>query len=452
MLTGLLMGVMSKVVSGILSLIVGILHATILRPFTFDYSLVPAQIWHVTDHVAWMFAGVLFCYEAINYMFHPWTNSQNAPSKLIGRTGLAILMAQSSYWSLGLMLTVNNVMVTYFLAHFTTVHYQSAISAFTAAENMNLWILLVVVVFLLALIGMVVSWAARAGELLFFLAVAPIAAILSISERFSGTWRWLVGEFAVAAFSQAAWALSLMITFLAISGEGVIPANTVGGTAGQVLINALVGLGCIIVSFNVQSKLKGLIFGQQGTSNINHGGAEMAAAFGAAQLATGVWGPQIQAGLGAAGIGRYSESGMRAMAGVGVRQAQVAAEPQFAAPMAAARAQGQSNAAHDPEARHAMQVAEAAQMAVSSAPIVATAQATRRAAMDGATSVWRPNAMQQSMGEHSARQIFRDMYGPNPFTVDVSQTADAGASVNPYTGHQIVPVDSGGYPPAPGTA
>lgn len=438
MLTGLLMGVMSKVVSGILSLIGGILHATILRPFTFNYSMVPAQIWHVTDHVAWLGAGVLFSYEAIQYMLHPWTGSQNAPSKLIGRTGLAILMAQSSYWSLGLMLTINNVMVTYFLAHFTQVHYQSAISAFAAAESMNLWILLVVVVFLLALIGMVVSWAARAGELLFFLAIAPIAAILSISERFQVTWRWLVGEFAVAAFSQAAWALSLMITFLAISGEGVIPAKTVGGTSGQVLINALVGLGCIVVSFNVQSKLKGLIFGQQGTSNINHGGAELAAAFAGAQLATGAFGPQIQAGLGAAGIGRYSEGGMRAMAGVAVRQAQVAAQPEFAAPMAQARAEGQINAALDPAARTAIQGAETMGHVVSSHPTVAAAQATRSAVTRSAPTAgaWSPE--QQSEGKSQAQRFYQRVYGtePNPYTAPPSEEEGA-IGVNPYTGHTM---------------
>ncbi len=438
MLSGLLTSLMGKIISGILTLIVGILHATILRPFTFNYSMVPAQVWHTTDHVAWMAAGVLFSYEAINYIFHPWTNSQNAPSRLIGRAGLAILMAQSSYWSLGLMLTVNNVMVTYFLAHFTQVHYQSAISAFTAAESMNLWILLVVVVFLLALIGMVVSWAARAGELLFFLAIAPIAAILSISERFQVSWRWLVGEFAVAAFSQAAWALSLMITFLAISGEGVIPAKTVGGTAGQVLINALVGLGCIIVSFNVQSKLKGLVFGQQGTSNISHGGAEMAAAFGAAQLATGLYGPQIQAGLGAIGIGRYSQSGMRAMAQVGVRQAQIQSEAQYAAPMAAAHATGQVNAAADPAARQAMQDAETAQQAVSAAPQVAAAQATRAAQTKAATPVWSPSPLQQSAGQANARQTFESMYGPNPYTIDIEPNQQT--AVNPYTGHEISPL------------
>ena len=442
MLTGLLMGVMSKVVSGMLTLISGILHATILRPFTFNYSLVPAQVWHLTDHVAWMGAGVLFSYEAINYIFHPWSNSQNAPSRLIGRTALAILAAQSSYWSLGLMLTVNNVMVTYFLAHFTQVHYQSAISAFTAAESMGLWEVLVVVVFLFALLGMVVSWAARAGELLFFLAIAPIAAILSISERFQVSWRWLVGEFAVAAFSQAAWALSLMITFLAISGEGVIPASTVGGTAGQVLINALVGLGCIIVSFNVQSKLKGLVFGQQGTSNISHGGAEMAAAFGAAQLATGLYGPQIQAGLGAMGIGRYSEGGMRAMAGVAVRQAQVAAQPEFAAPMAAARAQGQMEALNDPGARTAIQGAEIAQQAASADPGVATAQATRAAATKAATPVWSASSTQRAAGESNARKVFERMYGaPNPYTVvDVPGEA----SINPFTGHQLGAPEEGG--------
>ncbi len=437
MLSGMLKSVMGSVISGILSLIVGILHATILRPFTFDYSMVPSQVWHVTDHVAWMFAGVLFCYEAIQYMLHPWTSSQNSPSRLIGRTGLAILMAQASYWLLGLMLQVNNVTVTYLLGHFTRVHYQSALSAFTAAENMNLWILLVVVVFLLALIGMVVTWAARAGELLVLLALAPVAAILSLTERFQGAWRWLIGEFAVAAFSQAAWALSLMITFLAISGEGVIPAGSIGGTAGQVLINALVGLGCIIVSFNVQSKLKGLVFGQQGTTNINHGAAEMAAAYGAARLATGTFGPQIEAGLGQMGIGRYSEGGMRAMAGVGVRQAQIQSEAQYAAPMAQARSEGQMAAMRDSGARGAMQQAEAMGQVVSSAPIVAVAQATRKAAMDGAKPVWRASPQQQATAAATIREVYEAAYpSPNPYT---AQPAGEDVPPNPYTGHALGP-------------
>ncbi len=423
-----------NIIQGILAVVAAILHATVLQPYTFAFSTVPQQIWTVTDHVALAGAGVLFSWEAINYMWHPWTGSQNAPSRLIGRAGLAILLAQSSYWTLGLMLQVNNALVADLLAQFANLGQFSAIDSIVQANYLQVWVLLITVAFLAGVLGVVFTWAMRVAELILMLALAPIAAILSMTEAFGGAWRWLVREFAAAAFSQSMWALTLVLMFWTFSGSGIVAATGSGligqlGVAERLVLNCFVGGAFLILSFRAQTWLKGLLFQRSGISTGDHGALELAAVYTAGKMVTGAWGAQIGQGLGQMGIGRFSEGWMRAEASRGVKSAQIGAEPQFAVPTSIARSQGTQAAMADPASRGEHQVAEAASQIALASPLTAAAQATRGAATRDAKPVGTHDALNMLGGHAGAQRIFRSMYPPNPYTAQGSEPPP-----NPFTG------------------
>ena len=433
MLNLLLAPFMKTIIQGILAVVAAILHATVLQPYTFDFSAVPQQIWTLTDHVALAGAGVLFSWEAINYIWHPWTGSQNVPSRLIGRAALAILFAQSSYWLLGLMLQVNNALVTDLLRQFATLGPFSAIDYLVQSYALPLWELLLVLAFLAGVLGVVFTWAMRVAELVLMLALAPVAAILSMTEAFGGAWRWLVREFAAAAFSQSMWALTLVLTFWTFSGEGIIATGSglIGqlGVGERLILNCLVGGAFLVLSFRAQGWLKGLLFQRSGIATGDHGALELAAVYAAGKMVSGAWGAQIGQGLGQLGIGRYSDGWMRAEAGRGVRSAQIGAEPQFAVPTSIARSQQTLAGAADPEARGMQQMAEAAGHLVAAAPIVAAAQATRGAATRDAHAVGTHGQADVARGHTQAAAIFAQMYPPNPHTAQGSEPPP-----NPFTG------------------
>ncbi len=450
MLNLLLAPFMKTIIQGILAVVAAILHATVLQPYTFEFSAVPQQIWTLTDYVALAGAGVLFSWEAINYIWHPWTGSQNVPSRLIGRAALAILLAQSSYWLLGLMLQVNNALVTDLLRQFANLGPFSVIDDLVQSYALPLWELLIVLAFLAGVLGVVFTWAMRVAELILMLALAPVAAILSMTEAFAGAWRWLVREFAAAAFSQSMWALTLVLTFWTFSGEGIIATSSglIGqlGVGERLILNCLVGGAFLVLSFRAQGWLKGLLFQRSGIATGDHGALELAAVYAAGKMVSGAWGAQIGQGLGQLGIGRYSDGWMRAEAARGVRSAQIGAEPEFAVPTSIARSQGTQAAMVDPTARGEHQVAEAASQMALASPLTAAAQATRGAATRDAKPVGTHDALHMLQGHAEAQRIFRSMYPPNPYTAQVSEPPP-----NPFTGRTAQQfLEYAGVPQLPG--
>lgn len=419
---------LQQIIQGIVSVIAAILHATVLRPYTFGYSGVPHEIWLVTDRIAWAAAGVIFSWEAIQYIWHPWTGSQNSPSLLIGRTMLAVLFAQASYWLLDLMLQVNNALVTDLLRDFATLGPLSNMNAVAQNQSLPFWILALIVVFLAGVLGIVFTWAARVAELILMVAIAPVAAILSLTESFRGAWRWLVREFAAAAFSQSVWALTVTLMFWALAGGVLGPATS--NPSVQVVLSCVVGLGFVALSFRAQRWLKGLLFGQGGIAGVEHGVLELAAVYAAGRAVTGAYGAQIGQAMGRAGIGRYSQGWMRAEAGRSVQSAQVAALPEFAVPASIARSQGSLAAMADPAARGYQQVNEAARILSNASPVVASAQATRDATFKTAEPAGRHDDLRMAAGQRQAERMFERMYPPNPHT-----TPPPPWPPNPYTGH-----------------
>lgn len=415
---------MVSIIQGISAVIAAILQATVLHPYVFDGSAVPADIWNVTDHIAWAAAGVLFLWECLQWIWHPWTGSRNSPSQLIGRLVLAVLLAQSSYWLLDMMLQVNDAMVSTLLHDFATLGPLNSLGALASNTSLPFWILAVVLIFLAGVLGIVFSWAARVAELILLVAVAPVAAILSLTDSFRGSWRWLIREAASAAFAQSMWALTVTLMLWSMEGGVIGPGSGVTAPGVQLALSCVVGLGFVALSFKSQRWLKGLLFGQQVTEG-SHGVAELAAVYMAARTVSGAYGAQIGSALGSVGIGRYSQGWMQAEAGRSVQAAQVAAQPEFAVPMSVARSQGAMAAMRDPEARDAMQSAEATQQLVSAAPIVASASAARSKAAARAKAAGYHGRAAMETGQQDAKAIFDAMY-PRPDR--------PGPSTNPYTG------------------
>lgn len=417
-----------QIIQGIIAVIATILHATVLRPYTFGYSGVPHEIWLVTDRIAWATAGVIFSWEAIQYVWHPWTGSQNSPSLLIGRTFLAVLFAQASYWLLDLMLQVNNALVTDLLRDFATLGPLSNLGAVAANTSLPFWILALIVVFLAGVLGIVFTWAARVAELILMVAIAPVAAILSLTESFRGAWRWLVREFAAAAFSQSVWALTVTLMFWALAGGVLGPATS--NPSVQVVLSCVVGLGFVALSFRAQRWLKGMLFGQSGIAGVEHGVLELAAVYAAGRAVTGAYGAQIGQAMGRAGLGRYSRGWLQAEAGRSVQSAQVAAQPEFAVPTSIARSRGSLAGMMDPEARGYQQLSEASKLLTNASPLVASAQATRDGIFKTAKPAGSHDAARTFEGRAQAAAIFDSMYPPNPYT-----TPPPPWPPNPYTGH-----------------
>jgi len=415
---------MVAIIQGITQVIAAILQATVLHPYVFDGSTVPADIWQVTDHIAWAGAGVLFIWECLQYIWHPWTGSRNSPSQLIGRTVLAVLLAQSSYWLLDLMLQVNDAMVSTLLHDFATLGPLNSLGALASNTSLPFWILVVVLIFLAGVLGIVFSWAARVAELILLVAIAPVAAILSLTDSFRGSWRWLIREAASAAFAQSMWALTVTLMLWSMEGGVIGSASGITDPGVQLALSCIVGLGFVALSFKSQRWLKGLLFGQQ-VADGSHGVAELAAVYMAARTVSGAYGAQIGSAMGQLGIGRYSQGWMQTEAARSVQSAQVAAQPAFAVPMSVARSQGAMAAMRDPEARDAMQSSEAMQQMVNADPMVAAANATRSQVNKRARSVGGHSRAAMYEGGQDARSMFEAMY-PRP--------APPGASTNPYTG------------------
>lgn len=439
MLTSLLSGFVDSLYTGMFQAIAWLLGHTVLYPYTFSMSgTVPYQVWSIMRNVAMAGAVILLMYEGLRFSLS--ANAESAPSRLLPRAGLALLMVWFSYDLLNIMLQVNNALVTTILDHFGGVPQFSTLGNVLALAHVPFWESLVLLMLPISLLFMCFSWCWRVAELVLFLVMSPIAAVLTITERFSGAWRWVVGEFASAAFSQAIWALTIWLFMLFFSGTGVIPTHggvlpATTGVTFRTLLNNFVGVAFVVMSFSAQSKLKAMLFNQVGTSRAEHGALEMAAAYAGARAATGMWGPQIDASLGAAGIGRYSEGGLRAQAWMNTRRAQTNARPEFAVPTAAAQAWGQVAAMDDPGARHAMQVQQTMGHAVGSHPMVAAAAATEAQAKKGTQSVWTAPAEGKDgtkAGQVAAKGAFARMYPPNPF---VKPEGPPPLIYNPNTGH-----------------
>ena len=339
-----------------------------------------------------------------------------------------MLFAQASYWLLDLMLQVNNALVTDLLRDFATLGPLSNLGAVAANTSLPFWILALIVVFLAGVLGIVFTWAARVAELILMVAIAPVAAILSLTESFRGAWRWLLREFAAAAFSQSVWALTVTLMFWALAGGVLGPATS--NPSVQVVLSCVVGLGFVALSFRAQRWLKGMLFGQSGIAGVEHGVLELAAVYAAGRAVTGAYGAQISQAMGRAGIGRYSQSWMRAEAGRSVQSAQVAALPEFAVPASIASSQRELASLGDPTARGYQQIAGAAGLLSSAAPIVASAQATRNAVYHAAKPAGGHTATNMDIGRDQAGNIFDTMYPPNPHTATAPPVPP-----NPYTGH-----------------
>lgn len=433
MLTLILSPFMQGIINSILAVIGTILDHTMLAPYTFSNSALPLNLWRMTDHIAWALAPIVVIYEAIQYMWHPWTGSQNSPGKLIGRAILVVMFAQASYGLLNLMLTVNNALVHHILGEpfIAALGSVSALARALQASTLALWLVVIVLIFLVALLGAVLSWGFRAAELILMVALAPIAAVLSLTDAFHGTWRWLVREFASAAFSQSMWALTVMLMLATLAAKGAT------GTPLALLTSLGIGGGFLRLTFQAQRWLKGMLYQQSGISQADHGIMELAAAYGAAQMASRTFAPQMalaQAAL--TGTGKASAGYLAAQAEIGTRQTEAAnsLEYDFAPRRHQAEWQGDTAAYQDPGARGAYQRKEVSGMAAASAPAVQAAKATEKAAGQQAKPVWMAGPVENVVGAAQAADVYADMYGfegvNNPYT-----RKDPPVPPNPYTGH-----------------
>lgn len=241
--------------------------------------MLPWNLWTLMDHIAWAAAPILVGYEAIQYILHPWTGSDNAPGKLIGLAILVLLLAQASYGLLNLMLVVNNALVQHILGvtFIAGLGKMSDLAKGLAAGGEALWLVVIVLVFLIGLFGAVISWGFRVAELILMVALAPIAAVLSLTESFHGAWRWPVREFASAAFSQSMWALPVILTLATLAGKGVVALGPGAGVSQQaavafhLLMSVAVAGGFLRLTFQTQKWLKGLLSQQFGASQSSHG-------------------------------------------------------------------------------------------------------------------------------------------------------------------------------------
>jgi hypothetical protein len=451
MLASLLTGLVGSLVQSFEVAVAWLLQHTVLSPFTLGYNSVALTAWHVMLAAAWGIAALLVTYECVRFSIQPMTDAANAPAKIFGRAALAMTFAASSYYIADLALRTNNLLVTGILAAMSAGPGQTISTSLFAAANMGLWLLLIVLVAILGLLFACVSWIVRACEIVLLVAIAPVAFAVSIAESGGHALRWWSTEFIAAVFSQSMWALTIVLAVWSFAGGGVhaTPATSLLGSMlanapaeFRVLVTTLMGLGFIYLSFQSQRWLKGMIHGQQ-ASRHQIGAGELAMGYMAARAATGaVAGPQGAEFLARYGLGRASEGAMRAQAAASTRMAGVMAQPEFAVPMAAARANATFEAEANPTSRQAGQRARTMQTLSQANPLEAAAGATRMQATrqvraqartseaGGGPSIPQHDRSAVDAGLAASGAAWTRMHVGNPYT---AAPIDVESAPNPYT-------------------
>jgi hypothetical protein len=198
-----------------------------------------------------------------------------------------------------------------------------------------------------------------------------------------------------------------------------------------------IGGGFLRLTFQAQRWLKGMLYQQSGISQADHGIMELAAAYGAAQMASRTFAPQMalaQAAL--TGTGKASRGYQAAEAEIGTRRAETEASADFAPRRHQAQWQGETAALGNAGSRAAYQARQVMTHAALSDPAVQAAKATESATGKQAKPVWSASLEEREVGAGQAAQVYGGMYGfeglNNPYT-----RKQPPMRPNPYTGHTV---------------
>lgn len=320
----------SGLINAMFSLVAWFLHNIVVAP-----ASIPDNIRGIYDQAVYISTSLIAAsstYAFLKMSFQGLTGENDTLKDLVGRTILAVILSQSSWYIfMDILVVLNNDIVSGIMMNFANIDPSvvggwalpaiGIIASLSTSMGSLMLILLLGILFVIGAIISVIVWLKRSGELIILIILAPIAASFTAISKQVNSWRWLVQEMISVIFSQSITALFIYTAIYVMTGAGQNSGKDIWDpkfvtNPTMSIVNFALGVTLLFMSFKAHSWIKAMASGYSVTSD--HG---MLAAGMGAMIGRGVGAnfipPNLQLAAkqvaGQFGMGEFSKGG-RALA------------------------------------------------------------------------------------------------------------------------------------------